>query len=196
MSRLWGKLKTSVLWQQSNLIGFAISILYCSDSQSGCRKDVRGDAKFQITAFLLMVYYKRCRQIVILNQVRVPPNFFKTWRVPRTKKGWKTLLYCILHKWNPILPPQLRAKWILGSKFLSARFRLGSDSSGKVGIPPFDGWPRLQRRIPCSISSKVKISPPTLYANLRNFMKYQWRHQFFDTYSFCRLKRVITLTTI
>jgi hypothetical protein len=33
--------------------------------------------KLELLSFFLMVYYIRCRQIVIFNQLGVPPNFLK-----------------------------------------------------------------------------------------------------------------------
>ncbi len=46
----------------------------------------QGCRQIWITAFLLMFYYILCHQIVIYNQIMVPPTFLKSWRVPRTKK--------------------------------------------------------------------------------------------------------------
>jgi hypothetical protein len=40
------------------------------------QKGVMDAAKFGITAFLLMFYYKRFEQIVIFNQLGVPQNLF------------------------------------------------------------------------------------------------------------------------
>ena len=44
------------------------------------QRSVRGAAEFEITAFLLMFYYIMRHQIVIFNQLGVPPIFFKELR--------------------------------------------------------------------------------------------------------------------
>ncbi len=57
------------------------------------QRGVRGATKFGITAFLFMFYYIRCPQIVILTNNGCRQFLLKTWWVPRTKEGWKTLNY-------------------------------------------------------------------------------------------------------
>ncbi len=53
------------------------------------QRGVRGAAKFGVTAFLLMFYYIRCRQIVIYNKLGVPPIFFKGLKGAANQKRLK-----------------------------------------------------------------------------------------------------------
>jgi hypothetical protein len=53
------------------------------------QRGVRGAAKFGSTAFLLMFYYIRCRQIVIFKQLGVLPNFFKDPKGAASQKRLK-----------------------------------------------------------------------------------------------------------
>jgi hypothetical protein len=71
-------------------------MIYSSDSQPGCRgtqecrKDVSG-VRRQIRNYciLLMFYYTRCHQIVIFNQLGVPPKFFKDLKGVANQKRLK-----------------------------------------------------------------------------------------------------------
>ncbi len=64
----------------------------CRGTQ-GCREEVSGvPPNIEFTTFLIFLLLRVLR-IVILARVRVPPNFFQSYRVPWTKKGWKTLPY-------------------------------------------------------------------------------------------------------
>jgi hypothetical protein len=48
------------------------------DSNSECGKEVSGvTPNLEFLSFLMIFYYIRCSHIVIFNQLRVPPIFFK-----------------------------------------------------------------------------------------------------------------------
>jgi len=55
-------------------------------------RDVRVAAKYWIY-YLLSYFTNKGAPNCHFSQVRVPPNFFQSYRVPWTKKGWKTLIY-------------------------------------------------------------------------------------------------------
>ena len=75
--------------------------LYSSVSQPGCRstqgcreEGVRVSGvppNIEFITFLVFLLLRVFR-IVILARVRVPPNFFQSYRVLWTKKGWETLV--------------------------------------------------------------------------------------------------------
>jgi len=66
----------------------------CRGTQ-GCREEVSGvPTNIEFTTFFSFLLLGKPR-IVILSRVRVPPNCFQSYRVPWTKKGWKTLPYDI-----------------------------------------------------------------------------------------------------
>ncbi len=62
------------------------------------QRGVRGATKFGRTAFLLMFYYLKCCQIVIFNQLGVPPNFFKGMKGAANQKRLKNTGLTILNR--------------------------------------------------------------------------------------------------
>ncbi len=59
------------------------------------QRSVRGAAEFGITDFLLMFYYIMRHQIVIFNQLGVPPNFFIDLKGAANQK--KVEKHCLNH---------------------------------------------------------------------------------------------------
>ncbi len=76
-------------------------IVYISDSQPGCRvtlgchKEVSGvPLNFELLP-LIDVLLHVMKQIVILNQVKVPPNLFKDLKGAVNQKRLKKLVYIL-----------------------------------------------------------------------------------------------------
>ncbi len=66
------------------------------------QRGVRGSAKFGITVFLLIFLLQKMPNCHFWTIRGAAKFFLKTWRVLRTKKGWKTLVYLLYFSWQQL----------------------------------------------------------------------------------------------